>query len=205
MEFQKISITPKGQPPIQALFNPTQYGLDKGNTIAQAAIPGLEAPILQYVHGNMQTLSMDLFFDTFEEGTDVTNATDQIYDLLYLDPSTHAPPICELRWGTFYFCGVLDHVSGKFTLFLADGTPVRATLSVVFNEFFDVDVLVQENPTESADHRKTRLVKSGDRIDNIAAEEYADPGKWRAIAEANDLDNPSQLEPGYVLIVPRLP
>jgi nucleoid-associated protein YgaU len=100
---------------------------------------------------------------------------------------------------------VLDHVSGRFTLFLADGTPVRATLSVVFNEFIDVDVLVQENPTESADHRKTRLVKSGDRIDNIAAEEYGDSAKWRAIAEANDLDDPSQLEPGYVLIVPRLP
>jgi len=146
-----------------------------------------------------------LTFDTYEEGTDVTDATDQIYDLLYLDPSTHAPPICELTWGTFSFCGVLDHVSGRFTLFLADGTPVRATLSVVFNEFIDVDVLVQENPTESADHRKTRLVKSGDRIDNIAAEEYGDPAKWRAIAEANDLDDPSQLEPGYVLIVPRLP
>jgi Contractile injection system tube protein len=204
MEFQKISITPEGQGSFQALFNPTQYSVDKGNTIAQAAIPGLEAPILQYVHGNMRTLSMDLFFDTFEEGTDVTDDTDQIYDLLYLDPSTHAPPICDLTWGTFQFRGVLDHVSGKFTLFLADGTPVRATLSVVFNEFIDVDVLVQEQPTESADHRKTRVIRSGDRIDNIAAQEYGDPAKWRPIAEANDLDDPSQLEPGYVLIIPRL-
>lgn len=204
MEFQQITIAPEDQESFQVLFNPTQYSLDKGNTIAQAAIPGLEAPILQYVHGNMRTLSMDLFFDTFEEGTDVTDDTDQIYDLLYLDPSTHAPPICELTWGMFYFRGVLDHVSGKFTLFLADGTPVRATLSVVFNEFIDVDVLVQEQPTESADHRQTRLVRTGDRIDNIAADEYGDPAKWRAIAEANDLDDPSRLEPGHVLIIPRL-
>jgi len=204
MEFQHISIAPKGQSSFQALFNPTEYSVDKGNTIAQAAIPGLEAPILQYVHGNMQTLSMELYFDTYEEGTDVTRQTDNIYNLLYLDPSTHAPPICELRWGTFYFRGVLDHVSGKFTLFLADGTPVRANLSVVFNEFIDVDVLVQEQPTESADHRKTRLVKAGDRIDNIAAEEYGDPEKWRPIAEANDMDDPSQLEPGNVIIIPRL-
>lgn len=204
MEFQKISITPKGHPAIQALFNPTQYGVDKGNTIAQAAIPGLVAPILQYVHGNMRTLSMDLFFDTYEEGTDVTDKTNQIYSLLYLDPTTHAPPICDLAWGTFRFHGVLDHVSGKFTLFLPNGTPVRATLSVVFNEFIDVQVLVQQNPTQSADHRKTRLLKSGDRIDNIAADEYGDPAKWRPIAEANDLDDPFQLEPGYVLIIPRL-
>ncbi len=204
MAFQHISIAPEGQASFQVLFNPTQYSVDKGNTIAQAAIPGLEAPILQYVHGNMRTLSMDLFFDTYEEGTDVSADTDHIYDLLYLDPSTHAPPICRLTWGKFYFRGVLDHVSGKFTLFLVDGTPVRATLSVVFNEFIDVDVLVQEQPTESADHRKTRLVRTGDRIDNIAAEEYGDPAKWRPIAEANDLDDPSQLEPGHVLIIPRL-
>src|ERR1700690_3283798 len=196
MEFQKISITPTGQASIQALFNPTQYGVDKGNTIAQAPIPGLVAPILQYVHGNMRTLSMDLFFDTYEEGTDVTTKTNQIYNLLYLDPATHAPPICDLTWGTFHFHGVLDHVSGKFTLFLPNGTPVRATLSVVFNEFIDVQVLVQQNPTQSADHRKTRLLKSGDRIDNIAPDEQGDPTKWRPIAEANDLDTPSQLEPG---------
>jgi hypothetical protein len=204
MGFQRITIAPEGQDSFQALFNPAEYSVDKGNTIAQAAIPGLEAPILQYVHGNMQTLTMELFFDTYEEGRDVTEATDKIYDLLYLDPSTHAPPICELRWGTFHFRGVLDHVSGKFTLFLADGTPVRATLNVVFDEFIDVDVLVQEQPTESAQHRKTRLVKAGDRIDNIAAEEYGDPAKWRPIAEANDLDDPTQLEPGKVIIIPRL-
>ena len=99
---------------------------------------------------------------------------------------------------------MLDHVSGKFTLFLADGTPVRATLTVVFNEFVDVDVLVQEQPTESADHRQTRLVKTGDRIDNIATEVYGDPAKWRPIAEANNIDDPTQLVPGHVLIIPRL-
>jgi hypothetical protein len=204
MEFQHIMITPEGQDSFQALFNPTEYSVDKGNTIAQAAIPGLEAPILQYVHGNMRTLTMELFFDTYENGTDVTDETDRIYGLLDIDPSTHAPPICDLSWGTFQFRGVLDHVSGKFSLFLADGTPVRANLSVVFNEFIDVDVLVQEQPTESANHRKTRLVKAGDRIDNIAAEEYGDPAKWRPIAEANDLDDPTQLVPGYVIIIPRL-
>src|SRR5271166_4088037 len=204
MEFQHIFITPEGQASFQVLFNPTQYSVDKANTIAQAAIPGLQAPILQYVHGNMRTLSMDLFFDTYEEQTDVTARTNQVYRLLLLDPGTHAPPICDLSWGQFRFRGVLDHVSGKFALFLADGTPVRATLSVVFNEFIDVQVLVQQQPTESADHRKTRLIKAGDRIDNIAADEYGDPAKWRPIADANDLDDPSQLEPGHVIIIPRL-
>jgi nucleoid-associated protein YgaU len=200
----KVTISPQGKSQIQASFNPNQYSLSKANSIAEAAIPGLEAPILQYVHGNTQTLDMDLFFDTYENGTTVKDETDKIYDLLYIIPATHAPPICTIEWGDFSFDGVLDHVSGKFTLFLPDGTPVRATLSVSFKEYNDVQVLVKQRPRESADHRKTWVVKSGDRIDNIAGQEYGDPGMWRPIAEENDLHDPSRLEPGFVLLIPPL-
>src|SRR5215470_42215 len=160
MELQKLKITPKqGLPAFSVLFNPNQYGIDKANTIAEAAIPGLQAPILQFVHGNTRTLSMELFFDTYEKGQDVTDETKKVYQLLEIESSTHAPPICDLSWGKFTFTGVLDHVSGKYTMFLEDGTPVRATLSVTFKEFIPVTVLVQQEPTESADHRKTRVVK----------------------------------------------
>jgi hypothetical protein len=200
----KVTITPQGQPKIEALFNPNQYSVSKSNSIAESAIPGLEAPILQYVHGNTRTLDMDLFFDTYEKGKSVKDLTDKVYDLLNVVSATHAPPICHIEWGGLDFTGVLDHVSGKFTLFLADGTPVRATLSVSFKEYIDVQVLVRERPRESADHRKTWVVKSGDRVDNIAGEEYGDPGMWRPIAEANDLDDPSRLEPGFVLLIPPL-
>jgi nucleoid-associated protein YgaU len=109
-----------------------------------------------------------------------------------------------MSWGTFSFRGVLDHASGKFTLFLSDGTPVRATVSVVFKEFIDVDVVVRENPTQSADHRKLRVVKAGDRLDTIAYEEYGDSAKWRPIAEANNLDHVRYLEPGRSLSIPEL-
>lgn len=204
MERQLVSITPAGKPSFKVLFNPTNYSISKANQIAEAAVPGLNAPILQYVHGNTRTLDMELFVDTYEEGTPVTSATDNVYNLLLIDPDTHAPPICEIAWGKFTFQGVLDHVNGKFTLFLSDGTPVRATLTVTFKEYIDVDQLVRVQPTHSADHRKVRVVKSGDRIDNIAGEEYGDPDCWRTIAEANYLNDPTELVPGQMLVVPAL-
>jgi hypothetical protein len=204
MEFQRASIEPKGRAKFDVLFNPNQYGIDKSNLIAEAGIPGLEAPILQYVHGNTRTLSMDLFFDTYEERADVRKHTDQVYNLLLIDPHTHVPPICTITWGRFTFCGVLDHVSGKFTLFLADGSPARATLSVVFKEYIKVEVLVQEQMTQSADHRKTRVVQAGDRLFDIAYQEYGDAQKWRPIADANRIDDPLQLEPGRLLVIPAL-
>jgi hypothetical protein len=202
MEFKHVHIKPKNKSEFDVLFNPTQYSLEKTNQIAEAAIPGLQAPILQYVHGNTRSLSMELFFDTYEEQTDVRAYTSKLYELLEIESTTHAPPICDLSWGTFQFTGVLDHVSGKFTLFLSDGTPVRATLNVTFKEFIEVKVLVQQNPTQSADHRKTRTVRAGDRIDTIAAEEYGDPAKWRLVAEANGLNDPTALRPGDVLNLP---
>jgi hypothetical protein len=204
VEFNRAIIVPDGQDPIDVLFNPTQYGIDKSNQIAEIAIPGLDAPILQYVHGNTRSLSMELYFDTYEEQDDVRDFTDQVYDLLEIDPETHAPPICTIIWGDFSFTGVLDHVSGKFTLFLSDGTPVRATLEVVFKEFIPADVLVRENPTQSADHRKTFVVRAGDRLDTIAAREYGDSSKWRPIAAANNLRDPRQLQPGQQLLIPAL-
>src|ERR1700739_2019475 len=117
-----VKIEPAGQSAFYVPFNPNTYSLSKANQIAEAAIPGLEAPILQYVHGNTRSLSMELFCDTYEEQTNVSAYTDKVYNLLKIDPSTHAPPICRITWGQFNFRGVLDHVSGKFTLFLADGT-----------------------------------------------------------------------------------
>jgi hypothetical protein len=204
MEHQRLRISPEGQAAFDALFNPTDYGVNKANSIAEAVIPGLQAPILQYVHGNTRTLDMQLFFDTYEKGTDVRESTRKVYHLLEIDPGTHAPPICNIAWGSLQFRGVLDHVNGRFTLFLPNGTPVRATLDVSFKEYIDVQVLVRKQPTESADHRKMRVVRSGDRIDNIAGEEYGAPGQWRAIVEANNLEDPGRLEPGVVLVIPPL-
>ena len=52
---------------VTVLFNPEQYTLNRDINYAQAAIPGLSAPLLQFVNGNMQTLEIELFVDTYEQ------------------------------------------------------------------------------------------------------------------------------------------
>ncbi len=48
------------------------------------------------------------------------------------DEDRQRPPLVELRWdpGLPRFRGVLESMSTKLTMFLADGTPVRATCSL---------------------------------------------------------------------------
>jgi nucleoid-associated protein YgaU len=190
---------------VPVLFNPSRYTLDRSNQIAEIAIPGLGAPILQFVRGNSRTLALELYLDTYEQGTSVADHTSEIYGLLAIDQGTHAPPITTFVWGRFTFRCVVDRVSGSFTLFLEDGTPVRATLNVTLREYVDVDEEVRDVNRQSADHYKTRVVRQGDTLSSIAADEYGDPTSWRAIADANAIANPRTLAAGRLLVIPPLP
>src|SRR5438094_4068696 len=89
---------------VEVRFNPTEYTLNKGAQIAEVTIPGLDSPILQFVRGQTETLSLDLFFDSTESGMDdnakpVTELTDKFYQLVKMDGETHAPPVCFFSWG----------------------------------------------------------------------------------------------------------
>jgi len=207
MALVKAYLNPDGGGPtdkIEFLFNPNQYVLNQTNTIAEIAVPGLGVPILQYIGGKARTLKFDLLLDTYEAGTDVSDATKKIYALLDRKGQTHVPPLVEFGWGKFKFKCVLDSIDGTFTMFTSDGTPVRATLKVSLREIVDVDVEVKNVANESTDRVKSWTVKRGDTLSGIAAVEYGDPGQWRPIADANGIDDPLSIQPGDVLVLPAI-
>jgi len=196
---------------IEVLFNPTEYRVSKSNQFAEVAIPGLAAPLLQFGHGNAQTLSMQLFFDTYdpqavggryEKNRDVRFHTRQVTDLLKINAKLHAPPIIQFSWGNFVFVGVLQQADVRFNLFLPSGVPVRATVEVTIKQYYDG--LQDTGMLQSANFFKQYVVRPGDTLSGIAGELYDDPVKWRPIADANNIDNPLILEPGRVLIVPAI-
>ncbi len=84
-------------------FNPSELSYDKSAQIAEITIPGLDSPLQQFVRGNSEKLTLDLFFDTTDDGmgtnaTSVTQRTDKIYQLIKIDSDRHAPPICTFYW-----------------------------------------------------------------------------------------------------------
>lgn len=191
---------------IEVLFNPTQYTIEKSNQFAEIGIPGLGSPLVQFTRGNIKTLTMDLFFDTYtyKSGEDVRNYTNQVSSLLEIDSDIHAPPVCMFFWGKLNFTCVLERVSKRFTMFNADGIPVRATLSVTFKEYTTVEVQVRATPRSSPDRTKRRIVKQGESLWLLAAREYGDATKWRSIADKNEIENPRFLEPGMEILIPPL-
>src|SRR4051794_12696032 len=194
-------------------FNPTEYSLTKGAQIAEIAIPGIDSPILQFVAGQNEKLTLDLYFDTtLEKGMgdgakDVTEYPRRIYQLVKIQPKTHAPPRLRFTWGHgLSFVAVAESVTQKFTLFNPDGVPLRATVSVTFREYKTLQQQLQELNLQSADHTRRHVVVQGETLSGIAAQEYGDPSLWRVIADENSwqVDNPRRLKPGLELRLPRL-
>ncbi len=190
----------------EVLFNPEEYAISKDNNFASHNVPGLSSPILQFVHGNLRTLSMELFFDTTDDARDVREETEKVVDLLRIDSELHAPPPVRISWGSLLFEGVLASVNQSFTRFLPDGRPVRARLDVSFSELIDPDREAKEVNRQTADFSKLHVVTEGETLAGLAARYYENPGMWRAIALDNDIDRPQEaLFRGRRLSIPPLP
>jgi nucleoid-associated protein YgaU len=196
---------------IVVLFNPEEYTVNRDLTFAQLAVPGLSAPIVQFVHGNAQTLDMELLVDSYEAndqaaaGSDVRVLTQKVVSLMDIAPSLHAPPPLIFAWGSLTFTCVLQKCAQRFVLFRADGVPVRARLQTTFSEFRNVEMEAREVKRETADYTKTHVVLDGETLPTIAHQVYGDAERWRPIALRSGIDDPTALTVGQKLSIPRLP
>lgn len=192
-------------------FNPEEYSLDRSTTFAQLAVPGLSAPLVQFIAGNAQTVEMELFVDTTESspaggpGSDVRRLVQDVTSLMDIDPDLHAPPPVVFAWGSLTFTSVITRVQQRFVMFRPDGTPVRARLTVSLSEYRNVELEAKEIKRQTVDYTKVHVVSQGDSLPLIAYTEYADATAWRAIAICNDITDPRTLEVGTTLTLPRLP
>lgn len=224
---------PKEWRQIDALFNPTELSYSQSSEWQErktaAANPAVSGRSHDFQGSVPQTFSLTLFFDTYErhdneltrqnltallptlpfggsEAADVRlKHTNEIVALGRANTELHRPPICKLYWGrTQLFVGVLTSVEETLKMFLPDGTAVRATLTCTFTAYRP-QTLARNLELHSADVAKSRVVKRGESLQSIAAEEYNDPGQWRLIARANQIINPRRLTPGTELFIPSLP
>ena len=194
-------------------FNPTEYAVEHGASFQETPVPGLSNPILQFVNGAAEILTMDLLFDTWTDGggADVSEDTAEFIKLLTIDGDTHAPPRVEFKWGVFRFRAVVEKISQRFTMFKGDGTPVRASLSVSFKQYRTISEQLETPRRNSADKTKHRILgkvegfrPTPETLWALAADEYGEARFWRQIARANRIEDPRTLVPGDVVQVPPL-
>jgi Contractile injection system tube protein len=188
---------------IDVLFNPKEYSIQKSVQWEPHKAPGLDLPEQQFTSGNPSVLTVELFFDTYEDKEDVKKKhTDPLLKLTTVDASLHRPPIVMFQWGSQKFKGVIESLSLRYTMFLPSGLPCRAVANLSIKEAKSAKEQVEETPRESPDHTKRRTLKQGETLALLAHEEYDDPAEWRRIADANGIVDPKDVKAGTVLTLP---
>ena len=199
---------------IEAKFNPNHLKFVRSASWEHQKAAQRDVPELQFTGANPRTLNVELMFDTYDseaapaDKQPVTELTDPLLYLTTVEKhgDKHRPPVCRLSWGRtgIFFQGVLTNLDIDLTLFTEFGVPVRAKVGCTFTEWrADYEDLNRQNK-QSSDVAKVWVVGRGDTLASIAAHEYADARYWRAIADANDIDDPLQLEPGRSLALPAI-
>ncbi|HUH02719.1 MAG TPA: hypothetical protein VML75_12055 [Kofleriaceae bacterium] len=123
---------------VHALFNPKEIALAKKVPWNKVKGDKSDSPAVEFTNAEPETLTLELFFDTYESKADVYN--DHIVSLraLCLVPTgaegeAKHPPRVLITWGDKAFLkfeGVITSLNVKYTMFLPDGTPVRATANI---------------------------------------------------------------------------
>jgi Contractile injection system tube protein/LysM domain len=214
--FQQAKLEIEGGTMLDCWFNPSQYSISKANEWTTRPVVGSSLPHAQFGGGHARELTVDLLFDAHPDG-DVTAATDQLFQMMEVDPSLASgrrnqarPPTLKLSWGTFMsFKAVCRHLDVQFTAFRADGTATRAHASLRLVQVEKDQrsgrgtVARPQNPTSRNDERmRSHLVCLGDSLQSIAFEHYGDAARWPTIAEHNGIDNPLVLRRGMKLTIP---
>lgn len=197
---------------IKVMFNPESYSLSESTSYGEKRIPGLDGPVSQFIAGESMTLDMTLYFDTYEPptseksegGSSVAEKTKQLTQLLKIDGDLHRPPTVKFCWGKLQFYGYVVSVRASYTMFLSDGTPVRAKTDLSFKSLLNPDDSKRMEPFESPDRTKVRLLREKEQLWHYAWEEYGDVERWREIAAENGIANPLMVEAGMTIRLPAL-
>lgn len=195
---------------IDCMFNPFEYKITKTNEYTEEPKNRCDVPHVEFRKSGTQTLTLDLYFDTYETGEDVSKTTRKLMRLMESKTSQQGnqtekipPPAVVFDWGVFQFEAVIKQMTQTFTLFKVDGTPVRAKVNVIFTQHVDPEDYGPQNPTSGGGNvERVWRVKAGDRLDAIAYEVYGEATRWRFIAERNKIRDPLALRPGQTLVIP---
>jgi Contractile injection system tube protein len=141
MTLQKAKLIPKdnGFQTIEFMFNPTEILFEKDvvtseNQGARTQDKGQAKVGFANISPYKVTINK-ILFDTYETGESVLEYIDKFrnavqFDKKLVDEKKERPPLYTFTWGKNQYlrCCFIEKLTYKLTMFLPDGTPVRATI-----------------------------------------------------------------------------
>jgi len=138
-----LTTTDAGAEAINFQFNPSSLSFSRSVTWETESVRTAGGfPKVHYSKRGPETLKLqNLWFDTYENATkkSVLDLIAPIIKATEVVGSLERPPVYIFAWGEDYLKCVVTSISYDLTMFLEDGTPVRAKVSIDLQEVDDID------------------------------------------------------------------
>lgn len=192
-------------------ISPKEYGGKKSINYDTGKQQGqnVQSPLFSGYKNEELTVEIPLDCTGVIEGTQETEEVKQkikaIEDLVYkYNSSKHQSNFIELAWGTLLFKGRLKEMQSSYTLFAADGKPLRAKVKLVFIQFVNREEANRLANRQSPDVSRKVVLCAGDTIAALCQEIYGDSSLADEVARINELTGFRRVDPGTVLLFPYL-
>lgn len=127
---------------ITVQFNPESYSLTRTVDYSQeGSIQKASDKITQFIKCNAYTFSVELVFDTSQDGkkSDVRSKIKPLLQCVYSKTEKNSsgkvinlivPKRFRFAWGTFCFTGYINSLTENYTMFHSNGMPARAKVTI---------------------------------------------------------------------------
>ncbi|MEU8890824.1 tail protein X [Streptomyces sp. NPDC048442] len=193
-------------------FNPAQLSIGrKAHWKVTPTAAVRDGPTPEFMGPQPREMGVEIFLDSSDRpsANTVLRKVESLLDCCQVTAKSIAakqpsPPWVVFQWGSFStarFTAYVSSVDAAYSLFGTTGVPIRATCQLRLHEI--PSRTEGQNPTSGAlSARRVHRVVAGDSLQSLAWREYGDTAAWRAIAEANDIDDPATLPNGTELVLP---
>ena len=111
------------------------------------------------------------------------------------------PAVVLFQWGPVLLHGFMTKCTITYERFHISGVPLRAKCDITLAEM--PTSLFGTNPTSGGlPGREQHTLVDGENLAGLAHQTYGQAGLWRAVAEANDIDDPFAVRAGTNVYLP---
>jgi hypothetical protein len=230
-ELEPDFVTEKsGGKNVQVQFNPETLKVSFANAIATPSAAGSPkatgsqagSPAQLFVGAGSTKLAVVLWFDVTAipaEAERVEDVRELTREVIYFitpkagDSEQFIPPAVNFHWGTFSFAGIVDSLEESLEFFSNDGKPLRAQITLALSQQRIPEYVAGRGvpalaPPGAGTGPGGRPIgtspltqaPSGSSLQSLAGQSGAD---WRAVAQANGIENPRQLVAGQLIDIKR--
>ena len=141
--YVKAKLAIEGGEEIQALFNPTEFTITKGNNWTFDPIKGTSLPKGKFGGGKPREMQVNLLLDQTlpNGGKTVKQITDSLFKMMEVPSGSGAggagscPPLVTFQWGEMIpFKAACTSLTVAFQLFKANGSPIRADVKLALTQ-----------------------------------------------------------------------